>query len=259
MRVAREVVDNRRQRLAEMVQGEGFLPLAELCRKLAVSEPTARRDLAALARDKTITRTRGGALCDFQQRFPSFRERQLIAASAKRRIARAVTARIAAGMTIFLDAGSTVHAVAEAIARDRALRPLTVISNSLTAAELLSDCEGLTVHLLGGRYLRRLSMLLGPEAVANLQAWQLDLAIIGAEGLDANGLSNSNGDVVALQRAALARAGAHIACVHAAKIGNCANEPLLTWDRVAHLVTDASPAQLRNAAIRLPPERLTCV
>ena len=75
MRVADHVVQARRQRLAGLLARHHYLSLGELCDRLEVSEPTARRDLAALAADRAITRTRGGALVEYNQKFPSFRER----------------------------------------------------------------------------------------------------------------------------------------------------------------------------------------
>jgi len=261
VRVPQHVVDARRRDLASLIQTTGWLPIAEVCARLKVSEATARRDLDALEQSDVITRTRGGALGEFNQRFPSFRERQRVAAPAKRRIARAAAALIAPGSTVFLDAGSTVYAVAEAliarapIGADSA-RPLTVVTNSLPVAELLADTDGITVSLLGGRYLRRLSIVLGPESVRHCADWSFDLVVLGAEGADAAGVTNSQPDVVAVQRAAVANARAHALCLDASKLGQRAPEPLFAWHQVQRLVTDADAARLDDAGIRILPSRL---
>lgn len=62
MKVAASVVASRRDRLAETIAAEGFAPLATLCRKLGVSMATARRDLAHLHKQGSISRVRGGAM-----------------------------------------------------------------------------------------------------------------------------------------------------------------------------------------------------
>jgi LacI family transcriptional regulator len=62
VRVALHVVKQRRERLSSLIREGGFLPIAEICRHLDVSEATARRDLVAVAADGQITRTRGGGL-----------------------------------------------------------------------------------------------------------------------------------------------------------------------------------------------------
>jgi L-fuculose-phosphate aldolase len=62
MKVAASVVASRRDRLAESITTEGYIPLGTLCRKLGVSLATARRDLAHLQSCGRISRVRGGAL-----------------------------------------------------------------------------------------------------------------------------------------------------------------------------------------------------
>src|SRR5580693_9146952 len=97
MRVALEVIKSRREQLAGLLQQHGYLPLAQVCERLKISEATARRDLATLARDKIITRTYGGALMDVNQRFPSFRERQAREHTAKYQIAMAARKQLMPG------------------------------------------------------------------------------------------------------------------------------------------------------------------
>ena len=43
-----------------------------------MSEATARRDLVVLAGRNQIVRTHGGALSEYNRRFPSFREREAL-------------------------------------------------------------------------------------------------------------------------------------------------------------------------------------
>ncbi|HUG09760.1 MAG TPA: class II aldolase/adducin family protein [Opitutaceae bacterium] len=62
MKVAATIVASRRDRLAESIATEGYVPLGTLCRKLGVSIATARRDLAHLQSSGRISRVRGGAL-----------------------------------------------------------------------------------------------------------------------------------------------------------------------------------------------------
>jgi len=49
MRVPLHVVEARREKLAALIDRHRYLPVHELCRRLGVSEATARRDLASLA------------------------------------------------------------------------------------------------------------------------------------------------------------------------------------------------------------------
>ena len=255
MKVPLHVVEARRSRLAALIQAEGYLPIAEVCARLAISEATARRDLAVLAGSNAITRTRGGALVEYNQRFPSFRDRLDDSTAGKARIAAAARRMIKAGQTVWLDGGTTAYRIAETLARDP-VPDLTVVTNNLPVAEVLADRDEIAVHLLGGQYFRRGSLLIGGHALDHLTAWAFDLAFLGAEGMDDAGMWNSQAEIVALQRAVAKRAPRAVFCLDAAKLGRRASEFLLGWDRVDRLLTDATPAALKAAGIALPAKHL---
>ena len=88
-----------------------------------------RRDLTHMEERKLITRTYGGAMADFNLRFPSFRQRRNVAADAKRSIAQAALKLLRPEQTVFLDNGTTVFALTEAL-RDFPIRPLTCVTGS---------------------------------------------------------------------------------------------------------------------------------
>lgn len=257
MKVPLHVVKARRERLAELLHRNRFLPLGDLCRQLGVSEATARRDLAALARENVITRTWGGALVDFNQRFPSFRERQLRAADAKRRIAVAALKQLRPGLTVFFDAGTTVYAIAERLAL-QPLPQLTAVTNSLPVADRLAEVAGLEVHLVAGKYLARQSVLFGEPALRSLRLWELDLAFTSAEGMTDAGLWNTQQDIVRFQRAVVKQARRTVFCVDQSKLGREAPRFLLPWRDVETLLTDATARQLRDAGIQLAAGKLLC-
>ncbi|HEY8967389.1 MAG TPA: DeoR/GlpR family DNA-binding transcription regulator, partial [Candidatus Methylacidiphilales bacterium] len=112
MRVAKHIVDARREQVARLLRQHRYLPLQELCDRLSISEATARRDLAALADAKKVTRTYGGALADYNETFASFAERRNLSRAAKREIAARARALLRPGATCFIDAGTTMLALA---------------------------------------------------------------------------------------------------------------------------------------------------
>ena len=255
MRVANHVVRARRQRLAGLLARHHYLSLGELCDRLDVSEPTARRDLAALAAEQAITRTRGGALIEYNQKFPSFRERLGRASAVKRRLAGAAARALRPRQTVWLDGGTTVYYVAEALA-DRRPEGLVVVTHNMPAAELLADLGDIDVHLLGGQYFRRTSLLLGPHTVTAAKRWRFDVALLGVEGIDRAGLWNSLRDVVLLQRAVIRASALRIVLADEVKFGRRAAEFLGPAARVDHILSDASPSELDAAGLR-PGQRWT--
>ncbi len=253
MRVARHIVDARRRRLAELLQRHRYLEIAELCREFSVSEATMRRDLAHLEKDQLVTRTYGGALGDFNQRFPSFRQRRNVGTAGKQLIAQRALGLVRPEMTVFLDAGTTVFALTEAL-RMAPVRPLTCVTCSLPVADLLSEVHGLAVHLLGGQVLHRQSVLLGEAASRNAGHWNFDLAFLSAEGMTRDGLWNSQPSVVALQRVVASRSKCVVAMLDSTKLGHTTQQFLGGWDMLTGLLTDALPEAI--AAEGIPTDKL---
>ena len=160
-------------------------------------------------------------------------------------------------MTVFFDAGTTIHAIAAAFAA-RPLPRVTAVTNSLPVAEVLAEVPGLSVQLVGGEFWARQSVLFGPQAQRSLRLWRFDLALLGAEGMTAAGVWNSQFDVVAFQLAVAGLSRRTVCCLDSSKLGREARAFLLPWRRVDGLVTDARAGDLRAAGIRLAPGQLVC-
>lgn len=250
MKVPLHIVRARRERLAQLLGQHRYLPVKELCRKLEVSEATARRDLAALVRDGKITRTYGGALSEFNDRFPSFRERQGQAARSKARIGAAGRALIEPNRTYFFDSGTTIFALAEAF-RDQPVTPVTIVTCNLPVGEMLAAIPDVQVFQLAGQLLHLQSTLVGETAQKSLSFWNFDVAFMSAEGMDAKGIWNSQAAIVEQQKAVLQRAGRSVFCIDGKKLNHQAPHFLLPWDRVDLLLTDLSAEKLERAGIHL--------
>lgn len=119
-----------------------YLPLRDLCERLGVSEATARRDLAELAKRNRVKRTHGGALSEFNERFPSFNERRALAGPGKQRVAKAAARFVETGGTYFLDSGTTIFAMAEFL-REGPVTPATIVTSNIPMGELLAGVKGL--------------------------------------------------------------------------------------------------------------------
>ena len=228
-RVAQHDIDQRREAMTVLLRDQAYLPVGDLCRRFNISEATARRDLVALSRHKSVVRTFGGAMArgrahrlrEFDETFTSFRSRRRVAVLAKNTIARQAMRLIRPGQTVFLDAGTTLFQLAEEIAAHPPA-PLTIVTQSLMIAALLASVEGLNVHLLGGRVLARQGLALGTATEAAARKLRFDLALLGAEALNVEGIWNSQEDVVALQRAVMARSNRSCFLLDATKIGKSA-------------------------------------
>ncbi len=250
MRVAAHVVEARRESLSRLLERHRYLSVPELARQLGVSEPTARRDLSVLAGQKRITRTHGGAMPEIEVTFASLRERARVARQAKARIARRAHGFLEAGSCCYLDAGTTMLALALQL-RAHPVHGITVLTNNLAAANALSGSDQVDLRLTGGRWLSRQAFLFGPEASRAIDLWDIDTAFFSAEGMDAEGLWNTQPEVVEMQRKVIAKARRVVFCIDSGKLGHSTPNRLTTWDKVQHLVSDASPSLLASRGIPL--------
>lgn len=231
-----------------MLAQHGYMPVSELCRRLNVSEATARRDLAALADEKKIKRTYGGAISEFDNRYPSFAERIGTASKAKTQIANAAISYLTPGLTVYLDCGTTVYAIAEAF-RARPVMPITVVTSNIPVGEMLAAIPGVQVFLLAGQLLARQSTLLGETAVKSLQFWRFDVAFLSAEGMDAEGIWNSQSAIVQQQKVVINRSSRAIFCLDGGKLNRQAPDILLPWSGVDVLLTEVPQAKLVEVGI----------
>jgi DeoR/GlpR family transcriptional regulator of sugar metabolism len=258
VRVPLHVVQARRERLAELIGQHRYLPIRELCNRLGVSEATARRDLAALVGEKKITRTYGGALSDFNDRFPSFRERKGTAALNKAKIAKAALAMIQPGQTCFLDSGTTIFAIAEAFC-EKPVTPISIVTSNLPVGELLSAIPDVQVFQLAGQLFHRQSVLLGETALRSLEFWRFDLAFLSAQGMNAEGVWNSQTEIVVQQNAVMRRSNRSVFCLDGSKLNHDAPHFLAAWQNVDTLLTDVSNGRLEQAGIHLGTSQIASV
>jgi len=235
-----------------MVAQHGFLPVKELCRRLGVSEATARRDLTALEDEKKIKRTYGGAISEFDNRFPSFTERRERNSRGKAKIAKAALNFIRPESTCFFDTGTTVFAIAEEF-RNHPVTPLKVVTSNIPVGELMAGIPGIDVFLLAGQLLQRQSVLIGEMARRSLEFWRFDLAILSAESMNPDGIWNSEEAIVEQQKAVIRRSALSIFCLDASKLKQQAPHFLLPWGRIDKLLTDCPLEKLEEAGIQLTP------
>jgi len=248
MRVAKNVAEPRRQWLAALLQNGRYLALDRICQELSISPATARRDLSELERSGRVKRTPGGALARFTARFPTFHERLRVQAPAKQELARQALPYLLSGFTVYIDGGTTPYALARLLP-EADIPGLKVVTNSLPVVDYLASTS-VSLHVLGGSLIPRQSLLLGAEAIHSIGKWKFDVAILGAEGLNQNGVWNSAPEVVELQRAVIRQSHRSFVLLTSDKIGKQAAALLGPLSEPLRLISDASAKQME--ARRIP-------
>ena len=237
------LAETRRQQLLDLIARRGFATLDELVRSSGASESTVRRDLDALDNAGTIKRTHGGAVCSGEVRaMPSFDERATSQAAEKRAIGRAAAALLEDGDTVLLDGGTTTLELARALAG----RPVQVVTNSLPIAHLLAASKETDLILIGGYVYPRTGVAMGPLAIATMQGIRVRKAILGAGGIVADGIYNSNSLLVETERQMM-RCGQEVVIVaDHTKFGRLSLSKLCGLEEIHALVSDpALPDEFR--------------
>ncbi len=146
------------------------------------------------------------------------------------------------GSAIGLSAGTTTHLFAGLIATSD-IRPLTVVTNSLPAAETLHATAdpALTVVLTGGTPTPS-DALVGPLATQALRGLRLDVVFLGVHGMDPDGgLTTPNLLEAETDRAMVAAAGQLVVLADHTKWGETGLSRIADLADVDLLVTDAVP------------------
>ncbi len=177
--------EERKRRIAQLVQSEGRVVVADLVKRFGLSEVTIRTDLEALAATGALVRVHGGAI---KPEEPNNHDHPLtfketLHHTEKVRIGRAAAGFIRPGQTIILDSGTTTIEIARYI-KGQNIKPLTFVTNSLPIALELCGVPQFTVVMLGG-ILRPMSCsLVGPQAEREMSDMHADQLFLGVAGID---------------------------------------------------------------------------
>lgn len=247
------VVQERRQRVLDLVAKRGFVSLADLAREVEASESTLRRDLDYWHQHGALKRTHGGAVhIGDPTTLPPLEERSARQLEEKRQLARVAVARIHDGDAVLLDGGTTTLEVARLLVN----RPVQVVTNSLPIAHLLGGDRAADLVILGGYVYPRTGVALGPMTVRTLEDIHVNQLLMSVSGVTAKGLFNSNLLLVETEREMMRCADEVVVLADHTKIGRPALASLCELSAIDTLIVDPgiTPEQrelLRDAGPRL--------
>jgi DeoR family transcriptional regulator of aga operon len=232
----------------------GSVGVAALAERLAVSEASVRRDLHLLENQKLLTRTHGGAVASGVLYELPMRYRGGQHHDAKRAIAMAATALLPVDVTsVGLNGGTTSTEVARALASRPGLR---VVTNALNIASELAVRSNIELVVCGGSARSESYELVGPLAELTLSNINIDVAVIGVDGIHPSAGFTTHHEVEAHTNRALVRAAERVIVVaDSSKIGRRGFARIGEITMASHIVTDSLAAPEDLARLRhLGPE-----
>jgi DeoR family fructose operon transcriptional repressor len=229
------LVEERRNRLLELVRAGRFASLPQLAETLEVSESTVRRDVEHLETLGCARRIHGGVLyTGTSPMLPHFGARQNMQWEQKKAIATVAAGLVEDGDTILLDGGSTTYEVARLLVG----RAIHVVTTSLPVANLFASDTNSDLVLVGGNICPRTGVARGPYAVEMLSKVRVRKTILSAAAINEEGCFNNNLLIVEAERQMMQAADVVIVVADSSKFGCQSLTHLCPLSEVDHMVVD---------------------
>ena len=167
-------------------------------------------------------------------------------APRRQRLAALAMSFVRRHMVVMMDGGATALDLARRMASEA--QSITVITNNLPAATLLSANPTISVTFCPGRYHGDRGAVGGAETVTFLERFRANLAVLGACGIDAKGPSSAHADAALIKRAMLERAEENVLVLDHTKVGSRHPNSVCPLADIDHLLCDRRPsADLQKA------------
>ena len=243
--------------IIEQLSTRGSVGVGDLVDVMGVSAATIRRDLALLEQQHLLARTHGGAVAHGVLYELPLRYRSADRRDQKARIARTAAARVADGAAIGMTGGTTTVEVARALGDKRRL---TVVTNSLSVASELAVRPNLKLVVTGGVARPESYELVGPLAESALASLNLDLVLVGVDGISvAEGFTTHHEIEAHTNHALIGRARRVIVVADSSKLGQVAFARICELRDVDELITDTEAEDGTIEALREAGVQVTLV
>ena len=237
MKKSRQNASDRHAQLIGLLKKRGYCSVVEMSQLLNVSPMTIRRDLHMLHEKQIAEVTHGGARFSASKRIePDFDIRTHEHLAEKQAIGKLAVERfIEEGDVVGIDSGSTTLE----IVRNLPNIPLTIVTHSLAAANVVAQNKRYSLIVLGGVLQHEANCLCGPQAIAALQTLYINKLFLSTSGLVApDGLSCNNLADAEVKQALISSSRQTILCMDSSKVGRAYLARFATLNDIDTLITD---------------------
>ena len=237
MKKSRQNASDRHAQLIGLLNKRGYCSVVEMSQLLNVSPMTIRRDLHMLHEKQIAEVTHGGARFIASKRIePDFDIRTHEHLAEKQAIGKLAVERfIEEGDVVGIDSGSTTLE----IVRNLPNIPLTIVTHSLAAANVVAQNKRYSLIVLGGILQHEANCLCGPQAIAALQTLYINKLFLSTSGLvPPDGLSCNNLADAEVKQALISSSRQTILCMDSSKVGRAYLARFATLNDIDTLITD---------------------
>jgi DeoR/GlpR family transcriptional regulator of sugar metabolism len=232
----------RQTQILERLRLDGAVRVSGLAGTLGVSPMTIRRDIDELASRGLCRKVHGGATRALNAaEEPGFEAKSHTHTPVKQALAQAAADLVEPGQAVAISAGTTTFWLAQRLAQRAGPEGLTVVTNSLPAAETLAGGGAAGQTLLTGGTCTPSQALVGPLAEQAIGAMRFDWLFLGVHGMDPDaGFTTPNLAEAATDRAFVAAAAKVAVLADASKWGLTALARIAPISAADRIFTDPS-------------------
>lgn len=249
----KELFDERKLKILELIAAHESMPVKELSRLLKVSEATIRTDLDVLEGNSKITRFHGGArLIESKHKQKlDYQNRKNLNFKKKKNIGLLAAELVNDNESILLDASTTALAMAHSLRNRNSLRDVTLVPLGIWTAVELLGYKNFNIMLPGG-YLRHVSAsITGMATLAFFEGLIIQKAFLGAWGVSTeDGLSDRHLLEVELKKKIVKKAKEVIVMVDGSKFTQSGIASYASISKISKIITDSSAPKEEIEKIR---------
>lgn len=174
----------RKQYIIRSLNEKGIIHVKNIAAELSISETTVRRDLIEMEKIALCKRVHGGAMKKHDSTILSDEnemtmvEKSTLYSKEKNKIAQEAVKLVKDGDCVFLDGGTSIVPMIKHLAQKRIK---IVTHNDLIVREIENSVAEIIV--VGGKYLPKYAMTIGPIAYDTIRQFNFDYAFIGCTGV----------------------------------------------------------------------------
>lgn len=231
------MVHERRKKILKILNDKEVLNVKELTETLHVSIETVRRDLEYLEEQEHLKRVYGGAVLPQPKAIePTYESREVRFFKEKQAIGKAAVEYVQNNDVIAIDIGTTTLEFAKALVGKRRV---TVLTNSMKIAMLLSEDSDIRVLMLGGEVRNGEYSVSGFLSGNNMKCFNTEKLFLGAGGISmSKGITDYHMEESNLRRISIENTQKVIVLSDHSKIGVAAMNKVCPIGQMDVLITD---------------------
>jgi DeoR/GlpR family transcriptional regulator of sugar metabolism len=250
-------IEDRRNKILEILAQKGRVKVAELSKIFGTSEVTIRNDLSELGNMGLLERIHGGASSAYRAYYNmTIHERMKTNEEGKRKIASEASKLIVDGDTLIVNSGTTTLFIVQKL---RNTKNIKIVTNSLLIAQETGHFRNISVILLGGNLDPYYEFTYGDDAINQLSRYKANKLFLSVDGISlGNGVTTFHHLEAELNKKMISQVNQTIIVADYTKIGRTSFSYISSVDNIDMLISDQkadkeeiSKIEKRDVEVRL--------